>query len=250
MTIRLGQATVNGSTVQIKAPGGLGTFQAVRLTNYTSVILIINGIDSDDPGSQEYLLPLQQNVYRTNNVSNIPTVTGLVTGGVEQLATVLVEWSDNPLRDFPGVYPTAIGLPTSTPAFSTGTTFVENAAQVYTIPANPLRARLVIKNISTSQEVLPPDGSSGPYWGATDTSAVPPPANYLKQMVLSTGGNDRWDLLNVGNRLPDGTWNLMWEINAQQEVTLQTTAEVGVSSPIGSFCNTFLNFVWYEEVYP
>jgi len=149
VTIRLGEATVVLDKVELQAPGRFGTFTAVRLTNYTADVLIVTGIDSQDPASQEYLLPLQQNVYKTDNVSKIPTIQGISLGSLSLVPTVLVEWSDEPLKDFPGTYPTAIGVGSATPDATVMTFPIPLAGTTTTLPANPFRSSITLINTST-----------------------------------------------------------------------------------------------------
>jgi hypothetical protein len=173
MTIRLGEAIVQGTGVRLKAPGQFGLFEAVRLTNYTADVLILNGIDSEDPADQQYLLPLQQNVYKTSNTSNIPEVIGMSLGGLTSVPTVLAEWSDNPLKDFPGTYPTAIGLGIATPAVTVAreaTGFI-TAGVTYTLAGNPFRKRVTLFNAGDFEtaDFAPLPVVSGLEWSSADS---------------------------------------------------------------------------------
>ena len=252
MTIRLGSATVTGSTVSLIAPGGFGTFQAVRLTNFTSLILILTGIDSDDPGGQEYLLPLQQNVYRTNNISKIPTITGIVAGGAGAISSVLVEWSDNPLKDLPGTYPTAIGMPLATPGFNAGALALSNAysfttpdpADIYIIPGNPLRARLVVTNTSAFTGLTP-----GGQYSTTVDGLINPQTHNTYLYSQSEAPNTAWDTIYFGNRDTSGVWHLNNQLRAGQTATLQSIAQVGFVSTQGSTCGRGIRIAWTEETY-
>jgi hypothetical protein len=167
MTIRLGEAIVQGTGVRLKAPGQFGLFEAVRLTNYTANVLILNGIDSDDPADQQYLLPLQQNVYKTSNTTNVPEVVGLSLGALTSVPTVLAEWSDNPLKDFPGTYPTAIGLGVATPALTPARLAFPIAFDTVPIIGNPFRKRIVLSNHATFDVGDAVDASIE--WSSTDT---------------------------------------------------------------------------------
>jgi hypothetical protein len=215
MTIRLGESTVSGTNVELKAPGGFGTFQAIRLTNYTANVLIITGIDSDDPGSQEYLLPLQQNVYRTNNVGNIPKVTGINLGALTAVPTVLVEWSDNPLKDFPGIYPTAIGIGVATPSVNIVRVALSLAFTTYVIPGNPFRKRISIFNACD-------------YVAATDYT------------IPGVDGRAEWTATNTG-------WGSVPLIPQGCERIIETTAPLYFRSLTGLLCTGHQVYIDYHE---
>ena len=92
MTISLGSSVVNpDGSVSLVAPVGFASTAAVRLTNYTSELLIINNINPAEIGSQEYLAPLQQNVYACVNKSKLPNLQGVSLGTVISTSGVLVE---------------------------------------------------------------------------------------------------------------------------------------------------------------
>lgn len=148
MSVVLGQATVSGSKVNFTPPeGGFGGILAVRLGNYTGDVIVLTNINSDSPG-QEYLLPFQQNVYHIENVRNPPTAVGIALGANFATASLLVEWSTDPLHDFPGTYPTSLTqagvLSTAASAWSVNELAVPNSATTVTIPANSLRTSLTV----------------------------------------------------------------------------------------------------------
>lgn len=148
--IRLGSAVVNADgTVALQRPASAtGSFKAVRLTNYTASIIVIGNINPDDSGTEEYLLPLQQNVYGTNIKGSMPTFSDVSLGSTLNVDGVLVEWSTDPDRDFgKRQYPTTV----SSGGFAapSGTIFqmpLVDATVTYTIPANPFRTRLYLAN--------------------------------------------------------------------------------------------------------
>lgn len=149
MTIRISNVTVTPAGVQITAPGNFGSFTAIRLSNFSGTVMTITGINPDDPGSQEYLLPLQQNVYQTSNVSSLPLIAGVSSIVSTSSLVLLAEWSDDPLRDFPGTYPTAVSLGASTPLLTTS--HIVLSAQfptTFLIPANPLRKSLTLQQVT------------------------------------------------------------------------------------------------------
>ena len=148
--ILLGEAIVTGTHVNITAPAGWATVRALRLTNYTSDVLVLTNISGVDQ-SQEYLLPLQQMVYRSINSSNIPTVEGISLGALTTVPTVLVEWSTEPLVDFIGTYPTAIGVGSATPLFTNGRLSMPVVDTTYILPGNPFRKSITFINDSVIQ---------------------------------------------------------------------------------------------------
>ena len=160
--IVLGVATVAGNNVTITPPeGGFGGILGARLSNYTGDVLIVTNINSDAPG-QEYLLPFQQNVYKVENVRQPPKVTGQQLGSSFPTASLLVEWSTDPLTDFPGTYPVALtqaGLyGVASPAWDVHEVAVPTGSTT-TIPANSLRTSLTVYN----------DGSQPIEWSNVDS---------------------------------------------------------------------------------
>lgn len=150
MAVVLGQAVQQGSAVVITPPeGGFGGIEAVRLSNYTSDALILTNIDTDRPG-QEYLLPFQQNVYRQKNVRQAPQIEAVILGNDFQTSSVLVEWSTEPLADFPGTYPVeltpALTSGVAAPAWENHGLHVLDDGTTYSIPAEPRRVSLTIIN--------------------------------------------------------------------------------------------------------
>lgn len=146
MTIRIGQATVLGDQVLLAAPGGFNTFKALRLSNFTGDAIIVRNISGTSIG-EEYLLPSQSMVYHTDNVSTIPTLQGLNLG-LTTVSAVLVEWSDDPLNDFIGTYPTSITLPVVGTTASVSLVSLPAPGTTFTIAAQPLRVSLTVINES------------------------------------------------------------------------------------------------------
>jgi hypothetical protein len=105
--IILGSATITSAGVVIQAPSGFNTVAAVRLTNYSGDVITLQNITGEDQ-SEEYLMPLQQMVYPSHNIRNIPTLVAMSLGNDVVIETVLVEWSTDPLTDFQGTYPVAL----------------------------------------------------------------------------------------------------------------------------------------------
>jgi hypothetical protein len=146
VSIVLGKATLTGNAVTLSPPeGGFGGITAARITNYTGDVIIITNISSDSPG-QEYLMPFQQNVYHIENVRTPPTAAGVQLGAAFATATLLVEWSNDPLKDFPGTYPTALTqagiISSAAPKFNVAEVAIPADAATHTIPANPARTGL------------------------------------------------------------------------------------------------------------
>ena len=150
MTIRLGSAVLSGTSVTIQPPSGFNAVGAVRLTNYTGEVLTLDNITGEDP-SLEYLMPLQQMVYHTKNVSKVPVILGLVLGAGFPLAQLFVEWSDNPLEDFPGTYPAQITqVDAFATALKTATLALPLVGTTYSIAADPQRDSLTIVNAGST----------------------------------------------------------------------------------------------------
>lgn len=146
MSLVLGKAVLAGNAVTLSPPeGGFGGITAVRLTNYTGDVLILTNISSDSPG-QEYLMPFQQNVYHIENVRTPPQVVGQQLAAAFATATLLVEWSNDPLKDFPGTYPTALTqagiISSAAPKFNVAAVAIPNDAATHTIPANGARTSM------------------------------------------------------------------------------------------------------------
>lgn len=160
-----GTATVNPSTgiVQISAPMGFGTTRGVRLSNYTTDVLILTNISSVDQ-SQEYLPPQTQMVYPSVNVGILPTVTGVTLPAASIAANLFVEWSTDPTNDFVGTYPAALPVkvayqppmptqpigPGGLAPYKTITTFADNnsVVNVGTIPFDYAYIQYTITGVS------------------------------------------------------------------------------------------------------
>lgn len=172
MTIFLGSVTQQGNRLGISPPAALSSVKAVRIANVTSDVLILNNIAGNGQ-SQEYLLPLQQGVFKTEGVQQIPTIYGQALGDALPLSQIFVEWSDDPLADFPGTYPTTLSaLSATAPSFVSGVVTMTNANQTYIIPQNVLRTSLTFVNTSATANVmwLPADKAS-PWTGTNPTLA-------------------------------------------------------------------------------
>jgi hypothetical protein len=104
MTLYRGTAVLNGSSVLIVPPQGFGAINGLRLTNYTGETLLINNISSTGQG-EEFLFPQQQMVYHTRNISAAPSAQGFFTHEAFPPSRLFVEWSDDSINDFIGVYP-------------------------------------------------------------------------------------------------------------------------------------------------
>ena len=111
MAILIGTTKVVGNTVVLLPPAGFGSVGAIRLSNYTAFPVTVNNIGGRGQ-SAELLMPNQQNVYPTQNVSTTPSLVPTSTDTVTDVATnVYVEWSTEPEHDFLGVYPAQLSLP-------------------------------------------------------------------------------------------------------------------------------------------
>lgn len=123
MSILVGKVSAQG---KLLPPTGFGSVQAIRLSNYTAFPVTVNNIGGVGQSSQ-LLMPNQQMVYPTNNVSTTPT---LAPSGNDTLADVVanvfVEWSTEPSVDFIGVYPAQLSLPANVVAEAIFTQGVPN----------------------------------------------------------------------------------------------------------------------------
>ena len=160
--LSLGTVIVQGGQVIIQPPeGGFGGVKGVRLSNYTGDVIILTNVNSEEPG-QEYLLPFQQNVYHIENVRTPPRALGQSLGSSFPTATLLAEWSTEPLTDFPGTYPVALTqagiLGAASPKFNVVELAVPTGSTTI-VPANPLRTSLTIFN----------DGSQAIEWNEADS---------------------------------------------------------------------------------
>lgn len=181
MTIYIGSAEIQGDQIVIQSPVGFNSVEAVRLTNYSGDAIIVRNIQGDGL-SAEYLMPYQQMVYSATNVSNIPTLFGLVLGTALPTDSVLVEWSTAADDDFIGTYPvTLTQAPIITPsnqyAFSKYITLAANAS--HTEDANSTRASATIVNHGPGQI----------YWGGS-TQAVDntfPPIDVGSARTINNG---------------------------------------------------------------
>lgn len=195
MTIRLGSATFDAAkdivTIDTRGVAGFDTVKAVRLTNYTADAIVLTGISGLDPNSVEYLMPLQQMVYHTDNISSVPVLKGLQLGTDLNAAAVFVEWSTEPELDFIGTYPTqvsaipiVVGIATiiNTSVIGTaaaGGLFTGSAGVTRTVPSNAKRVSITLINQSTGAQNIYFGGSSnahGADWaaGALQTPVIVP----------------------------------------------------------------------------
>lgn len=168
--IVLGTAVVRGNVVSITPPeGGFGGIKAARLSNYTGDVLILTNISSDSPG-QEYLMPFQQSVYHIENVRTPPKVVGVTLGSTFSTASLLIEWSTEPLIDFPGTYPVGIAQAPINPTIATDGVVVMAASATGQIPAGP---RLQTTFYNTGPGVVYWSVNSATVLGPTTSASLP-----------------------------------------------------------------------------
>lgn len=172
MTVFLGSVTQQGSKNYISPPAALTSVEAVRITNITSDVLVLSNVAGNGQ-SLEYLLPMQQAVYKSEGSQQIPTVYGVTLGNVLPNSQIFVEWSDDPLNDFPGTYPTTIGsLAATAPGFENGVVTMANANTTYSIPANPNRLSLSFTNTGSVPVMWLPTNPASPWAGTNPTIAA------------------------------------------------------------------------------
>lgn len=175
MTVYLGSAVVQGSYVVIQAPEqGFGGMKGCRMTNYTADAIILNNITGDTPGAQEYLMPFQQAVYKVENVRQPPTAQGVVLGSAFAASQLFVEWSDDPLTDFPGTYPTIVAQAPINPANTTDGVAVLGGGAAGTVPASTNRVQTTFYN--TGPGTVYWSQHSATVLGAGTSASLPPNA--------------------------------------------------------------------------
>jgi hypothetical protein len=112
MTVQLGTVvpTVYSgiSCVTLPSPKGFNTVDALRLTNLSTDIVVLNNI-SDTYQGQELLMPGQQMVYKSPNVSALPFAFGSTLSTTTLATQLYAEWSDDSATDFIGTYPWSTG---------------------------------------------------------------------------------------------------------------------------------------------
>jgi hypothetical protein len=126
-----------------------GAAHGVRLTNYTPSILVIADISPKEP-TQQYLLPLQQNIFSTKSVGKLPVIQDVSVGTSLNTSGVLVEWSTDPASDFAGLtYPTTVSNGgNASPSSSVYQLPLAANGAVVSIPGNPFRTEIVLYNRS------------------------------------------------------------------------------------------------------
>lgn len=105
----LGSSVLNADgSISLTAPAGFASVNGVRLTNYTTSVLILRDINPSNPSNQ-YLLPGMQTVYRTVNRSRYPRLEDISTGLIDAVTGLLVEWTTDFEDDFKGLqYPVMV----------------------------------------------------------------------------------------------------------------------------------------------
>lgn len=109
MTIRIGtvQLLTGQAVCSLVAPAALDTVTGLRLANATASVLVLENITQNGQ-DQQYLMPAQQMVYKSPNISSPPVVYSLTATPATVQASLFVEWSDDPETDFLGTYPVAL----------------------------------------------------------------------------------------------------------------------------------------------
>ena len=171
-------------SLDTKDVAGFNTVVAVRLTNYTSDVLVLTNINGRGQG-QEYLMPLQQMVYLFPNVTQVPLIRGLQLGADIPASALLVEWSLDvgdgaPDTDFPGTYPTQVTAPatvgTGFAILASVHTFADTIT-TFIVPANPKRVTVTLINQSSGgQNILFGGSSDHVLWDDTTTALMTPGA--------------------------------------------------------------------------
>jgi hypothetical protein len=136
MTLYRGTAQISGTHVLILPPQGFGAINGLRLTNYTGMTLLLNNMASTGQG-EEFLFPQQQMVYHTRNISAPPEAQGYYTHKAFSPNQLFVEWSDDSINDFIGVYPAFLPQPTLASAVFLGSPVILTVNSPVTIAAPP-----------------------------------------------------------------------------------------------------------------
>jgi hypothetical protein len=157
MSIIVGTTQIIGNVVKLPPPAQFGSVGAVRLSNYTAFPVTVNNISGVGQSAQ-LIMPNQQMVYPTQNVSTQPTLVPTGNDTLTDVATnVFVEWSTEPQHDFTGVYPAQLSLPADVVAqaiFSAGVPNVLTTTDMLTAKYLQLFAGA---NLSGGVLVLPPE---------------------------------------------------------------------------------------------
>lgn len=105
--IYLGTVVFNGGgRCYLLPPMGFDSTKAIRIANVSTNVHIITNVSSVSQ-SREYLLPGQQMVYKSVNVSS-PIYVDNVDGSTVSASDILCEWASEPDTDFQGTYPYTI----------------------------------------------------------------------------------------------------------------------------------------------
>lgn len=110
MSTLLGTNRVLGNgQLELIPPAGFDSTKSLRLANTSSDTLIVTNVSSVGQ-SREYLLPGQQMVYRSPNVSSPITIIGLTLAATAIAAVLFSEWGTDEIceNDFPGTYPVLV----------------------------------------------------------------------------------------------------------------------------------------------
>lgn len=161
MTLYRGTAKISGTHVLILPPQGFGAINGLRLTNYTGMTLLLNNMASTGQG-EEFLFPQQQMVYHTRNISAPPEAQGYYTQKAFAPNQLFVEWSDDSINDFIGMYPAFLpqdalaGKNLSTPVILT--TIAPDAGAAAPPPQNNSVLFNTINGVQTPGPMIVPIG--------------------------------------------------------------------------------------------
>lgn len=106
-------AQANGR-VTLDRVSGLNTVKALRITNYTTKVLLLTNIN-DGYQSQELLPPLTSTVFKNPGMDAQGSIGSFALGAIavatpaQIVAGVTVEWANDPENDFLGTYPAIVG---------------------------------------------------------------------------------------------------------------------------------------------
>jgi hypothetical protein len=204
--IILGSATITpaGVVIDTNDVAGFNTVTGVRLSNYSGDVITLQNISGQDQ-SEEYLMPLQQMVYPSANIRNIPVLKALSLGNAIVVETVLVEWSTDPLNDFQGTYPVALTevgtvflTPENNPAVSAGEVLLlPTANTTETIPGYVFRHSITVINNGTTNIAWSTDPTGRGDW-STQAVILPGSSRTLNSGVTlyfqsdADGGTLEW----------------------------------------------------------
>lgn len=190
-------------------PGAGGTYKAVRVSNFSPYVFVINGVGDDPVNSQPAIKPLTIEVYETKQANRPVILTALTAalGSTPAGFSMTLEFSDNPEVDFDTKrtkYPatmgglvvvqdavdvTVIGNQAASSAPTVGqVTLTDVVSEI--VGANATRSGLTIKSLSANTEIV--------YIGPTNAVTVLDGYPLEPGFSVTLGAPSTWYGITVG----------------------------------------------------